>query len=226
MSEKILIVDDDKKIIELLKKYFTAEGYQVSTAYDGEQALEQHALRRPDLVVLDYLLPKLNGREVCKRLRETSNTPILMLSARDDETDRLIGLELGADDYVGKPFSPREVIARAKAILRRGVIRNNDIGWMVVAGSVRINTVAHEVHFAGQSLELTPTEFKILALLAASPGRVFSRLQIADQFQDFAYEGYERTIDAHVKNLRKKIPAGPKRIITVFGVGYKWVDDE
>jgi len=226
MREKILLVDDDKKIIELLEKYFIADGYQVSTANDGEQALELHALQRPDLVVLDYLLPKLNGREVCKRLRETSNTPILMLSARDDETDRLIGLELGADDYVGKPFSPREVIARAKAILRRGMVRNNAVGGTIVAGDIRVNTVAHEVSFAGQSLELTPTEFKILALLAAAPDRVYSRLQIADQFQEFAYESYERTIDAHIKNLRKKIPDGQKRIATVFGVGYKWVSDE
>ena len=226
MSEKILLVDDDNKIIELLAKYFIAEGYQVISAYDGEQALALHALHRPDLVVLDYLLPKLNGREVCKRLTETSNTPILMLSARDDETDRLIGLELGADDYVGKPFSPREVIARAKAILRRGVVRNHGTGGMIAAGNLRINTVAHEVSFAGIALELTPTEFKILILLAAAPERVFSRLQIANQFQEFAYEGYERTIDAHIKNLRKKIPGGQKRIVTVFGVGYKWVSDE
>ncbi|MFA6075729.1 MAG: response regulator transcription factor [Negativicutes bacterium] len=226
MSEKILLVDDDKKIIELLEKYFIAAGYQVITAHDGEQALELHAAHQPDLVVLDYLLPKQNGREVCKRLRETSNTPILMLSARDDETDRLIGLELGADDYVGKPFSPREVIARTKAILRRGIVRNSGSGRIIVAGSLRINPVAHEVSFASQPLELTPTEFKILALLAAAPGRVFSRLQIADQFQDFAYEGYERTIDAHIKNLRKKITDGQKRIATVFGVGYKWVSDE
>lgn len=222
----MLIVDDDIKLAALLKTYFEKDGFIVLVAHDGSRALEMIWEKKPDIVVLDIMLPVLDGWEVCRRVRRESDVPIIMLTAREEEADRLVGLDIGADDYVTKPFSPREVVARVKAILRRAK------GAMKLAvlkmGRVVIDVERHEVKRNGQLLELTPTEFKILELLASSPGRVFSRLQIVEQVQGYAFDGYERTIDAHVKNLRRKVEENPKEaryIQTVYGVGYKVVGD-
>ena len=223
----VLIVDDDIKLAALLKTYFQKDGFIVLMAHDGSRALEIIRERKPDIIVLDIMLPVLDGWEVCRRVREESDIPIIMLTAREEETDRLVGLEIGADDYVTKPFSPREVVARAKVILRRaykGVVKPE----LLKMGRVVMDIERHEVKRNGQLLELTPTEFKILELLASSPGRVFSRLQIVEQVQGYAFDGYERTIDAHVKNLRRKVEENPKEaryIQTVYGVGYKVVGD-
>lgn len=223
----VLIVDDDIKLVKLLKAYFEKDGFITFLAYDGYQALQETRQRKPDIIVLDLMLPGLDGWEVCRNIRKENDVPIIMLTARDEETDRLIGLEIGADDYVTKPFSPREVVARAKVILRR-THRAATKREPIKAGSLVIDI---ERHLASQNtieLDLTPTEFKILEILAANPGRVFSRLQIVEQVQGYAFEGYERTIDAHVKNLRRKIEINPKEpqyIQTIYGVGYKFAGD-
>jgi DNA-binding response OmpR family regulator len=223
----VLIVDDDIKLATLVKAYFEKDSFATFLAHDGFQALQQMRDRKPDIIVLDVMLPGLDGWEVCRRIRRESDVPIIMLTARDEETDRLIGLEIGADDYVTKPFSPREVVARAKVILRRAhkaVVKSEAIQ---IAG-LCIDVERHHASLNGVDLELTPTEFKILELLASNSGRVLSRLQIVEQVQGYAFDGYERTIDAHIKNLRKKIeenPKEPQRIQTVYGVGYKLVGD-
>ena len=220
----VVIDDDDEKIVRLLQAYFEKEGFAVFTAYDGLAALTAVKEHAPDIVVLDLMLPELDGWEVCRRLRQESEVAILMLTARDEESDRLVGLELGADDYVAKPFSPREVVARAKAILRR-VGRAINKADILRFGLLEIDSLRHQVVFNGHVVELTPTEFKILELLAKKPGQVFSRLQIVDAVQGYAFEGFERTIDAHVKNLRRKIgdnPKEPRYIQTVYGIGYKF----
>lgn len=218
----VLIVDDDEKIAQLLKSYFEKESFVVFTAHDGLAALGAVQEHAPDIVVLDLMLPVLNGWEVCRRLRQESEVPIIMLTARDEESDRLIGLEIGADDYVAKPFSPREVVARAKVILRRVTAIKSDI---IRYGLLEIDSIRHHVTYNGNPIDLTPTEFKILELLAQKPGQVFSRLQIVDAVQGYAFEGFERTIDAHVKNLRRKLgdnPKEPRYIQTVYGIGYKF----
>ena len=222
---KVLLIDDDEKIVKLLRSYFEKEGWIATAAYDGLQGLQAVKLQQPDIVVLDLMLPGIDGWEVCKRLRKDSEVPIIMLTARDEETDRLIGLELGADDYVSKPFSPREIVARAKAVLRRTqreVVQSEP----VKIGELKIDVENHEVRLAGQILDLTPTEFKILHLLAQKPGRPFTRLQIVEDSQGEAFDGYERTIDVHIKNLRRKLGDDGKEatyIQTVYGVGYKMV---
>jgi two-component system alkaline phosphatase synthesis response regulator PhoP len=224
MSKKILVVDDEQQIVKVLKAYLEKAGYQVATAYDGKAALAAAQREKPDFVILDLNLPGMDGLEVCKTIRRDSNVPILMLTARVEETDRLIGLELGADDYVLKPFSPREVVARVKTIFRR--IQPEMVKADVIsAGDLVINLEQHTVTVGERSVELTPTEFQILSTLARQPRRVFSRLQILEQAQGDAFEGYERTIDAHIKNIRLKIEPNPKKpayIQTVFGVGYKF----
>ena len=220
----VVIGDDDEKIVRVLQAYFEKEGFAVFTAYDGLAALTAVKEHAPDIVVLDLMLPELDGWEVCRRLRQESEVAILMLTARDEESDRLVGLELGADDYVAKPFSPREVVARAKAILRR-VGRAINKADILRFGLLEIDSLRHQVVFNGHVVELTPTEFKILELLAKKPGQVFSRLQIVDAVQGYAFERFERTIDAHVKNLRRKIgdnPKEPRYIQTVYGIGYKF----
>ncbi|TMI88398.1 MAG: response regulator transcription factor, partial [Bacillati bacterium ANGP1] len=176
----------------------------------------------PDLVILDLMLPKLDGREVCRRIRETARTPIIMLTARDEESDKLVGLELGADDYITKPFSPREVLARVRAVLRRG---SREMPEMVRAGDLVIDLRAHEVSLQGRRVDLTPTEFRLLEILAGHPNQVFTRMQLIDRVQGHAFEGYERTVDAHIKNLRGKVEPNakaPRYILTVYGVGYKF----
>jgi len=218
---RILVVDDEAQIIDLLRSYLTRDGFDVEQAADGKAALSAFQRLRPDLVILDLMLPQLDGREVCRRIRETAQTPIIMLTARDEETDKLVGLELGADDYITKPFSPREVVARVRAVLRRGSREAVDL---IRVGDLAIDLRAHEVTVGGKRVDLTPTEFKLLEALARHPNQVFTRMQLIDRVQGHAFEGYERTVDAHIKNLRGKIesdPRTPRYIVTVFGVGYK-----
>ncbi|MDP2211906.1 MAG: response regulator transcription factor [Candidatus Aquicultor sp.] len=219
----ILVVDDEKEIVEVLAAYLEREDYEVLKAYDGRAALDIARRDEPDLILLDLMLPEVNGFEVCKLLRVTSSVPIIMLTARDEETDKILCLEVGADDYITKPFSPREVLARVRAVLRRAVgeVANAE---KLRLGEIAIDLAKHEVTKAGEAIALTPTEFKLLEAMARNPGRVFTRLQLIDYIQGYSFEGYERTIDAHVKNLRQKIEANPKTsryIVTVFGVGYR-----
>lgn len=220
----VLIVDDDVKLVQLLKTYFDKEGFITYSANDGLDALQIVREKKPDIMVLDLMLPGLDGWDVCRRIRRDNDIPIIMLTARDEESDRLIGLEIGADDYVTKPFSPKEVVARAKVILRRThkeVLRQEPIR----AGRLVIDLERHEVMQDGLVVDLTPTEFKILEIMAANAGKVFSRLQIVEQTQGYTFEGYERTIDAHVKNIRRKLERNPKEpqyILTIYGIGYKF----
>lgn len=226
MPNSVLIVDDDDKLAKLVQTYFDKEGFSTFLAHNGDSAIELARKCKPDIIVLDLMLPGIDGLEVCRTLRRESDVPILMLTARDDVTDRLIGLEIGADDYVTKPFSPREVVARAKVILRR--TKKPEIKQaMIWAGNILIDVDRHQATKNGEVIDLTPTEFKILEFFATNPHRALSRLQIVEQVQGFAFDGYERTIDAHVKNLRRKIednPKEPRFIHTVYGVGYRFSD--
>ena len=226
MPQRILIVDDERKLVQGLVGYFRDAGYETLTAYDGRAALDIARREQPDLIVLDLMLPEVDGLEVCRQLRRTSGVPIIMLTARVEEADRLIGLELGADDYIVKPFSPREVVARARAVLRRasGAL---EPAKELRTGDVVLNLDRRSVCVSGQPVELTPTEFELLAALMRNAGRPLSRSQLLDATQGDAYAGYERTIDAHIKNLRRKIeadPSNPTYILTVFGFGYKFRD--
>ncbi len=219
---RVLVVDDEPQIVGLLRSYLERDGFDVDEAADGEAALETTRRVRPDLVLLDLMLPRLDGREVCRRIREMGHTPIIMLTARDEETDKLVGLELGADDYITKPFSPREVVARVRAVLRRAT---RGAPELIRAGELVIDLRAHEVSLQGRRIDLTPTEFRLLEILAGHPNQVFTRMQLIDRIQGHAFEGYERTVDAHVKNLRGKVepdPRNPQYIVTVYGVGYKF----
>lgn len=224
----VLIVDDDSKLTQLVQTYFLKEGFYTYIGHDGYQALQLVRDKRPDIVILDLMLPGINGWDVCRQIRKETDVPILMLTARDEETDRLIGLEMGADDYVTKPFSPREVVARAKAILRR-TQKSSSKEAQIKVGNLTIDRERHMVIMGTEPLDLTPTEFKIIELLAANRGRVFSRLHIVEQVQGYTFDGYERTIDAHIKNLRRKLAdnsRNPQLIQTVYGVGYKIAGDE
>ncbi|MBK7199155.1 MAG: response regulator transcription factor [Anaerolineae bacterium] len=223
MTAKILVVDDEAKIVKLVRSYLEQAGFAVVEAADGQTALIQARREQPDLIVLDLGLPGLDGIEVTRTLRRERATPIIMLTARIEDTDKIVGLELGADDYITKPFNPRELVARVRSVLRRtgsaapapAVLR---------AGEMVLDTGGHQATLDGRILDLTPTEFELLAVLLQNPGRVFTRLELLDRVQGDAYEGYERTIDAHIKNLRAKLgddPRRPRFIQTVFGIGYK-----
>jgi len=223
-GETILVVDDEAKIVKTVRAYLEDAGFRVATAGDGQAALTVFRHERPSLVVLDLGLPGIDGLDVVRTLRRESSVPIIMLTARVEETDRLIGLELGADDYVTKPFSPRELVARVRAVLRRAGGERDQAPPPVVAGEITIDLERWQVMVGGRAVDLTPTEFDLMTLLARHPGRVFTRLELLDRVQGYAFEGYERTVDAHVKNLRQKIEPDPKRpryVVTVFGVGYK-----
>ncbi|MBP2633494.1 MAG: two component transcriptional regulator, winged helix family [Firmicutes bacterium] len=225
---KVLLVDDDEKILKVLTAYLQKENYVVFSVKDGREAVEKASEITPDIVLLDVMLPSLDGWGVCKEIRRTSNVPIIMLTARDSETDRIIGLELGADDYVVKPFSPKEVIARIRAILRR-VQPTEDKERVVQVGKIVLHPNSHNVVVNGVPIELTPTEYKLLELFMANQGQVFSRLQLVEKVQGDAFDGYERTIDSHIKNLRKKINASPENqeyIKTIYGVGYKLAGEQ
>jgi len=223
MSPKILVVDDEARIVRLVRSYLEQAGFAVVEANDGQTALIQARREKPDLVVLDLGLPVMDGLEVARILRRERDTPIIMLTARVEDTDKIVGLELGADDYVTKPFNPRELVARVRAVLRRtsGAAPAAEI---LRAGGLELDVNGHQATLDGRPLDLTPTEFELLAVLLRNPGRVFTRLELLDRVQGEAYEGYERTIDAHIKNLRAKLgddPRHPRYIQTVFGVGYK-----
>ncbi len=226
MNELILVVDDEPKIVKLARDYLEKAGYRVLDARDGTSALAAARHERPDLVVLDLNLPGTDGLDVCRALRRESDVPIIMLTARVDEADRLIGLELGADDYITKPFSPRELVARVRAVLRRvgGGVREPGT---VRAGDVEIDLKGHRVTRGGEAIDLTPTEFTLLAVLAGHPGQAFSRERLMERIYGVAYAGGERSVDAHVKNLRRKLepdPSAPRYVETVYGVGYRFND--
>lgn len=222
---RVLVVEDEAKIVELLRLYLERDGYRVSSAADGPQALRLAEREKPDLVLLDLNLPGIDGLEVCRQLRARGQVPIIMLTARGEEVDRVVGLELGADDYITKPFSPREVVARVRAVLRRSAPASPPPQRRF--GPLEIDLTRHEVRLEGRPLPLTATEFRLLDALSAEPGRVFTRSQLLDRVWGEVFGGYERTIDSHIKNLRRKIephPQSPRYIHTVFGVGYRFQD--
>ena len=221
----VLIVDDEPRIVQLARDYLENAGFSVLTAGDGSSAVHAFRTRRPDLVVLDLGLPELDGLDVTRTIRAESPTPIVMLTARDDELDKLLGLELGADDYITKPFSPRELVARVRAVLRRSegaaAATSDDL---IAVGDLRLDVPRMRVEVAGTPADLTPTEFTLLATMARQPGRIFTRSQLLDAVHGVAFESYERAIDTHIKNLRRKIepnPSEPRYVLTVYGVGYR-----
>ncbi len=227
---KVLVVDDDDKILKVLTAYLVKEGYTIETAQEGWEAVKKVEQFKPDLVLLDVMLPGLDGWGVCKEVRRNSDVPIIMLTARDAEADRIIGLEIGADDYVIKPFSPREVIARIRAISRRMKPSRlqEDKTSILQMGDMILRQDSHSLTVKGNLVDLTPTEYKLLELFMSHPGQVFSRLQLIEKVQGYAFDGYERTVDSHIKNLRKKLGEasnGSRYIKTIYGVGYKLEGD-
>jgi two-component system response regulator RegX3 len=228
VSGRILLADDDPGVLEVVSYAFRKEGFDVETVADGDEALEEATERGPyDVAILDVMMPKLSGIDVCRKLRETSNLPIVMLTAKDAELDRVLGLELGADDYVTKPFSMAELVSRVRAILRRRELDRAESGSAIrQLGGLRVDFARHEVVADGKPVHLTLSEFKVLALLAEKPGRVYTRRQIMQHLWESDYVGDEHACDVHVSNLRRKVerdPAKPERIVTVRGVGYKLV---
>jgi len=224
----ILVVDDEPKIVELARDYLEHAGFAVVSAFDGSEALTRARTDAPDLIVLDLGLPKLDGLDVARALRRDSNVPIVILSGRSDESDKLVGLELGADDYVTKPFSPKELVARVRAVLRR-MERPASASDIIRASDVTLDVPRMRVRAGERDVELTATEFQLLAALAREPGRVFTRSQLLDAVHGVAFESYERAIDAHVKNIRRKLerdPREPQYLQTVHGVGYRFRDDD
>jgi two-component system, OmpR family, response regulator BaeR len=221
----ILVVEDEEKIARLLKDYLKSAGYDVDVLNQGDQAVEYVRKSPPDLILLDLMLPVLDGMEACRRIRAFSQVPIIMITARVEEIDRIVGLELGADDYICKPFSPREVMARVKAVLRRMLPAADALP--LSAGPLVLDPAAHIATVQKRPLDLTPTEFTLLRVMMAQPGRAFTRNDLIEQVQGYSYEGYERTVDTHVKNLRRKIAdilPGLDVIKTVYGIGYKFDD--
>jgi two-component system alkaline phosphatase synthesis response regulator PhoP len=224
VSQTILVVDDEARIVKLVRDYLTRAGFDVLDARDGDTALTMARVERPDLIILDLMLPGADGLDVCRRLRKESDVPIIMLTARVEEADRIVGLELGADDYVTKPFSPGELVARVRATLRRA---SGEMGpsTMLRAGDVELDTASLTATVAGDPVDLTPTEFQLLAALVHQPGRIFTREQLLEAVHGVAFDGYDRSVDSHVKNLRRKIepdPRQPRYIQTVYGVGYRF----
>jgi two-component system alkaline phosphatase synthesis response regulator PhoP len=227
MNETILIIEDEPKVAKLARDYLEQGNFRVLMAADGNTGLAMARREHPALIVLDLLLPGMDGLDVCRALRRESDVPIIMLTARSEEADRLIGLELGADDYITKPFSPRELVARVRALLRRvngtvyqpGVIR---------AGDLVIDIDSHRLTRGEDNIHLTRFEFNVLKILAQHPGQIYSRAQLLERLHGVAYDGYDRSVDAHIKNLRRKIetdPAEPRYILTIYGVGYKFNDE-
>ena len=224
MSKTILVVDDEKRLVSLVEQYLKQEGYRVLTAHNGKEALEVARRDEPDLIVLDLMMPEMDGYEFMRAHRAEQNTPIIMLTARVDDEDKIVGLELGADDYVTKPFRPRELVARVRAVLRR-VGETTPTAKVIKVADIVLDRDGRTVQVSGRSVDLTPSEFDILTALMSSPGRVLSRLDLLDIIQGVRYEGYERTIDTHIKNLRAKIESDsrdPRYIETVYGVGYRF----
>jgi DNA-binding response OmpR family regulator len=223
----ILVVDDEPQIVRLLRDHLQAAGFSVLEAADGRDAVRVAGAERPDLIVLDLGLPGLDGLDVTRSLRKDNPVPIIMLTARSDESDKLVGLELGADDYMTKPFSPKELVARIRAVLRRAETAAAGPPVLKVGDDVELDLPRMEARVGGRRVELTPTEFQLLAALAREPGRVFTRAQLLDAVHGVAFESYERAIDAHVKNIRRKLepePSSPRYLQTVYGVGYRFAD--
>jgi DNA-binding response OmpR family regulator len=223
----VLVVDDEPKIVQLARDYLEHAGFKVASASDGREALAAFRANAPDLIVLDLGLPHVDGLDVARAVRKTSNVPIVMLTGRADESDRIAGLELGADDYVSKPFSPKELVARVRAVLRRTEIASAPTD-IVRAGEVTLDVPRLAVHVKDRAVELTPTEFQLVLALARAPGRVFTRAQLLDAVHGVAFESYERAIDAHVKNIRRKLepdPREPRYLLTVHGVGYRFAEE-
>jgi DNA-binding response OmpR family regulator len=227
--KSILVVDDERKIADLARDYLEHAGFAVRIAADGETALAAVRRDRPDLVVLDLGLPGLDGLDVTRAIRRDSNLPVIMLTARSDELDKLLGLELGADDYLTKPFSPRELVARVRAVLRRADgTRAGGADELVRAGDLTLDLARMRADLAGRTIELTATEFTLLLTLARQPGRIFTRSQLLDAVHGVAFESYERAIDTHIKNIRRKLEPDPRRpahVLTVYGVGYRFADE-
>jgi len=225
--KRVLVVDDEPKITQLVRDYLERGGFAVTTASDGTSALALARSERPDLVILDLGLPDKDGLDVTRALRRDSSIPLIVLTARAEESDRLVGLELGADDYVTKPFSPKELVARVRAVLRRAAAYPADDELIRVADVV-LDVPRRRVTIAAEAVELTATEFELLTTLARHPGRVFTRAQLLDAVRGVAFESYERAIDAHVKNIRHKIEPDPRRpryLLTAYGVGYRFAED-
>jgi DNA-binding response OmpR family regulator len=223
VNKTILVVDDEERLTSLLRAYLEQEGFQVQTAANGLQALEIVHRDPPDLIVLDIMMPEMDGMEFLRVLRAQHATPVILLTARVGDEDKIVGLELGADDYLTKPFRPRELLARVRAVLRRAG-RSGPEPAVLHSGNLTLDRSRHEIVRDGHPVDLTPTEFEILAALMASPGKVFTRMELLERAQGIGYEGYERTIDAHIKNLRSKLDPeaqGTSRIQTVYGVGYR-----
>jgi len=227
VAKTILVVDDEERLVSLLKSYLTQEGFRVVTAPDGHEALFVARHEKPDLIILDIMMPEMDGYEFMRRHRKEHETPIIMLTAKIEDSDKVLGLELGADDYITKPFSPRELAARVRAVLRR-VGKTPPEAEVLRVADVVLDRGKHLIKVSDRLVSLTPSEFDLLAVLMSAPGRVLSRLQLLDHVQGTAYEGYERTIDVHVKNLRAKIEPDPRRpryIETVYGVGYRFASE-
>jgi two-component system OmpR family response regulator len=226
MEYHVLVVDDEPKILSMIENFLKNEGFKVTTAQEGIDALRLFAQIQPQAVILDLMLPGMNGLDVCKEIRKNSTVPIIMLTAKTEEIDKLLGLELGADDYITKPFSLKELSARLRAVLRRTTqYSEKQEEQVMIRGDLQIDPVKREVKVKGELIPLTPTEYNILYILARHPGRPYSRLQLLNMALDESYLGYERVIDTHVSNLRKKIelnPAEPYYIQTVYGIGYKF----
>ena len=219
MPKKILLVDDEPEILEICRDYLKASGYDVVTTKDGAQGLSFFRREKPDLIVLDLMLPEMDGLDLCRAIRRESNVPIIMLTARVEETDKLVGLELGADDYMTKPFSPRELVARVKVVLRRA--SGDSTAEVIRVGNVSLDRTQYEVQIGKRVVTLTPTEFEIMATLMSQPSRIFSRHQLLNAAHGVAFESYERAIDSHIRNLRHKLEPD-ELIFTVHGVGYKF----
>ena len=227
MPQTILMVDDKREIRDLVSAYLGQEGFRVVTAADGQDALYTARHERPDLIILDLMMPEMGGYEFMRIYGKEADTPVIILTAKVEESERVLGLELGADDYVTKPFSPRELTARVRAVLRR-IQKQNATPSLLRAADITLDRDTHAVTVAEHRIDLTPSEFDLLAALMAAPGRVFTRSELLDRLQGDAYAGYERTIDVHVRNLRTKIeqdPGHPQYIETVFGVGYRFAPD-
>ncbi len=228
-KEHILIVEDEKEIAEILKDYMINEGYKASCIEHGDEVISFVKKELPSLILLDLMIPGMDGKTLCREIRKFSNIPILIITAKVEEIDRIIGFELGADDYICKPFSPREVVGRVKAVLRRSSSKKNKSYSVLTAGTIQLNIDTHQVTINGNELDLTPNEFNILKIMIKRPNIVFSRSQLIELVQGYNFEGYERTIDFHIKNIRKKILfqiPDRKVIQSVYGIGYKLVPNK
>lgn len=227
-NELVLVVDDEKTLVKALSFNLEKEGFKVEQAYDGEEALRKVFELKPDIVVLDLMLPEVDGFEVCRRIRKKLDVPIIMLTARSEDIDKVLGLELGADDYLTKPFNSRELVARIKAILRRSVVREEEARKLIQIGKLQVDLLQHRVRLGEQEVGLTSKEFALLSFLAANAGNVYSREQLLEQVWGYDYYGDVRTVDVHIRHLREKLekdPGNPELIITVWGTGYKIRED-